>query len=156
MSCCNRISLSLKRQKCWMNISCCVFKSCYMCVWRCLPGLRSVAVQDLVGSDQVQFPMALLKHVDPRQPTGRGDQSLLHGGWIHQLPVQDGARGQRRTAFVSFVCWYQVVLPMIQSNAGGKKREGLEFICVWFPREEADLAVVSKGGVMFNPATWAH
>lgn len=78
-----------------MSISCCVFKSCYMCVPRCLPGLRSVAVQDLVGSDQVQFPMTLLKHVDPRQPTGRGDQSLLHGRWIHQLPVQDGARGQK-------------------------------------------------------------
>lgn len=60
------------------------------------PGLRSVAVQDLVGSDQVQLPMALLKHVDPRQPAGGGDQSLLHGGWVHQLPVQDGAAGQSK------------------------------------------------------------
>lgn len=123
-----------------------------MCVQRCLPGLRSVAVQDLVGSDQVQFPMALLKHVDPWQPTGRGDQSLLHGGWIYQLPVQDSARGQRRTAFVSVVCWYQVFLLMIQRNARGKKREGPEFICMSFPREEADLVVVGEGGVMFNPA----
>ena len=58
------------------------------------PCLRSVAVQDLVGSDQVQFPVALLEHVDPGQPAGRGDQSLLHGGGVHQLPVQDGAAGQ--------------------------------------------------------------
>lgn len=39
--------------------------------------------------------MALLKHVDPREPAGRGDQSLFHGGWIHQLPVQDGAADTR-------------------------------------------------------------
>lgn len=61
------------------------------------PGLRSVTVQNLVGSDQVQFPVALLKHVDPWQPAGGGDQSLLHGGWVHQLSVQDGAGGQNRS-----------------------------------------------------------
>lgn len=65
-------------------------------VLRHLPGLWSVTVEDLVGSDQIQFPMALLEHVDPWQPAGRGDQSLLHGGWIDQLPVQDRAGGQRK------------------------------------------------------------
>lgn len=61
-----------------------------------LPGLRSVAVEDLIGSDQVQFPVALLEHVDPRQAARRGDQSLLHGGRVHQLPVQDGAAGRNK------------------------------------------------------------
>lgn len=51
------------------------------------PGLGSVAVEDLVGSDQVQLAVALFKHVDARQPASRGDQSLLHGRWIHQLPI---------------------------------------------------------------------
>lgn len=64
------------------------------------PGLRSVAVQDLVGSNQVQFPVALLEHVDPRQPAGGGDQSLLHGCRVHQLAVQDGAAEQRRAEVV--------------------------------------------------------
>lgn len=68
------------------------------------PGLRSVTVEDLVGSDQVQFPMALLKHVDPWQPAGGGDQSLLHGGWVHQLPVQDGAGGQSKGGEALLVC----------------------------------------------------
>lgn len=66
------------------------------CAPRHLPGLRSVAVEDLVGSDQVQFPVPLLEHVDPGEPAGRGDESLLHGGRVHQLPVQNSAAGQKR------------------------------------------------------------
>lgn len=42
----------------------------YLHALRYLPSLRPVAVEDLVGSDQVQFPMALLEHVDPWQPAG--------------------------------------------------------------------------------------
>lgn len=67
------------------------------------PGLRSVTVEDLIGSDEVQFPVALLKHVDAGQPAGRGDQSLLHGCRVHQLPVEDGAGGQRRAGRISFI-----------------------------------------------------
>lgn len=33
-----------------------------------LPGLGAIAVEDLIGSEKVQFAMALLKHVDSRQP----------------------------------------------------------------------------------------
>lgn len=36
-----------------------------MCV---IPGLGFVAVKDLVGSDKVQFSVALFKHVDSREP----------------------------------------------------------------------------------------
>jgi hypothetical protein len=35
-----------------------------------LPGLWFVAVEDLIGSKQVQLAMALLKHVDTRKPPG--------------------------------------------------------------------------------------
>lgn len=54
---------------------------------RDLPGLGPVAVEDLVSSEQVQFAMALLKHVDSRQPASRGNQSLLHTGWVYQLSI---------------------------------------------------------------------
>jgi len=76
---------------------------CAGCSYEDAPGLRLVTVEDLVGPDQVQLPVALLEHVDPRQPAGRGDERLLHGGRVHQLPVLDGAGGQRGGGVSSYL-----------------------------------------------------
>ena len=65
------------------------------CGARSSPCLGPIAVEDLVGPYQVQFPVALFKHVGPRQPAGRRHQSLLHGRWVDQLPVQHSAAGKR-------------------------------------------------------------
>ena len=40
------------------------------CGARHSPGLGPVAVEDLVGPYQVQFPVALFEHVGPGQPAG--------------------------------------------------------------------------------------
>ena len=52
-------------------------------------GLRSVCVEHVVGSKQVQLPTALFKHVSPSQPLGRVHQCLLHAGWI-DVAMVDG------------------------------------------------------------------
>lgn len=72
--------------------------------------------------------MALLKHVDPWQPTSRSNQSLLHGSWIHQLPIEDCAGGQRRTGCVGVflsVCWCQITHLLIHSITGEKGWSGV-------------------------------
>lgn len=58
------------------------------------PGLWLVAAEDLVGSEEVQLAVALLKHIHAGQPPGCCNQGLLHAGRIHQLPSLDCAGGK--------------------------------------------------------------
>ena len=62
------------------------------------PGLGLVAVEDLIGSEEIQFAVALLKHVDTGKPPGGRDQGLLHAGWVYQFTFLYCAGG--RTTYV--------------------------------------------------------
>lgn len=49
------------------------------------PRLRLVAVEDLIGPEEIQLAVALFKHVDTRKPPGRRNERLLHAGRVHQF-----------------------------------------------------------------------
>lgn len=65
---------------CWITV-------CLLCSQ--LPGteagLRFVTVEHLIGFEQIQLAMALLKHVDSRQTTSRSHQSLFHAGRVDDV-----------------------------------------------------------------------
>ena len=47
-----------------------------------IPGLRLISVEFVVGSQEVQLPVALLKHVDSSYTLGSSHESLLHAGRV--------------------------------------------------------------------------
>ena len=52
-------------------------------------GLRFVCVEHVIGSQEVQLPTALLKHISTTQSLSRVHQCLLHAGRV-DVGVADG------------------------------------------------------------------
>ena len=55
-----------------------------------VPGMWLVGVEFMEGTQQVQFPISLFKHVDPAQFPCRADECLLHACRV-DMCVMDGS-----------------------------------------------------------------
>ena len=60
------------------------------------PGLRLVSLEGVVGPEEVQFAVALFKHVDSFELMGRVHQCLLHAGRVDVLTRHSTGRGGGR------------------------------------------------------------
>ena len=68
-----------------------------MCACVCSPRLGLVVTQHLVGPEQLQLAVALLKHVDASEAAGRRHQGLLHTRRVdHARSVHHGAGATQR------------------------------------------------------------
>ena len=94
---------------CWSTQVCCTSvtaetqtgRNTLTSCWKCLPGLRLVGSQRVVGRQEVQFAIALFEHVDVRKSAGWGHQSLLHAGWVDDVrPLQNSAGNQQTQSLV--------------------------------------------------------